>query len=307
MSDPSSVTLAIPCYNAASFLDGVLSSVAALDPAPGEVLVVDDGSTDGSGSVATGYPGVRVIRHETNAGIAAARNTAIQNARKPIILFLDADTRPSSDIVAKLARHYGEDDVAGVGGRGLETHVTDRSDRWRNEILFQGWGEDLRASVPFLFGLCSSYRKKALIDVGGFNPLFRVSGEDMDAGYRLTSKGYRLIYEPEARVDHVRKDDAQSVGKMAYRHCFWGFTAQRMNHRYENKVTLSQSAWTLLRQLAGSLLRGDLGFLGLTLRLHGMMLRAWLDSGRYVRARGKPSAAWDGSQVWEGHDRAPEA
>jgi len=84
------VSVVIPVYNAEPFLREALDSVLAQDYEPFEVIVVDDGSTDGSGTIARSYPEVRYLRQE-NQGPAVARNAGIAAAQGEFLAFFDAD------------------------------------------------------------------------------------------------------------------------------------------------------------------------------------------------------------------------
>jgi glycosyltransferase involved in cell wall biosynthesis len=84
------ITAAIPVYNGEAFLADAIESVLAQTFRPSEVLVIDDGSTDGSADVARRYPEVRYV-HQENRGDAGARNAAIEHAQGDHIAFLDAD------------------------------------------------------------------------------------------------------------------------------------------------------------------------------------------------------------------------
>jgi len=302
MCDPRTVTLAIPCYNAAEFIGPTLASVDGLDPPPGEVIVVDDGSTDGSGEIAASFPDVRLIVHGENMGIARARNTALENARADIIVFIDADVIACKSLLEKICTHYESERVAGVGGQGKEVVQRSRYDRWRGEVLFQGWGDRVRKDVPFLFGLCSSYRKDALQEVGGFNPVFRSSGEDMDMGFRLRKAGFNLMYEPGAAVDHIRSDNRESIEKMTYRHCYWGFVAQRLNRCFDNKLPLARSVKIFMKQVLGDgIAKGDFNYSLLAMRQHWIIVQAWIDAARTVRSGILEGEGTGINTGWEGH------
>jgi glycosyltransferase involved in cell wall biosynthesis len=138
MSDHSSITLAIPCYNAAVFIETVLQSITRQTRPPEEIIVVDDGSTDESPNIIKQFTQVRLIRHVQNRGIAAARNTAWQNARGDVVVFIDADSLADTRLLERLARCYNDKNIAGAGGRGLEVIQETRYDRWRKEVLYQG-------------------------------------------------------------------------------------------------------------------------------------------------------------------------
>jgi GT2 family glycosyltransferase len=302
MAKHDPITLVIPCYNADAFIGTMLHSVEKQTLSPTEILVIDDGSSDGSREIVRQHPGVRLISHDRNYGIAAARNTAWKNAIGDIIVYLDADTIAHQNLLEELVKFYNSGDIAGVGGRGLEICQISLYDRWRKEVLFQGWGEQFISDVPFLFGLCSSFRRQFLNDLGGFDPFFRISGEDMDLSYRARKAGFRLVYNPNALVFHLRTDDRRSIRQMTYRHCYWGFLAQRKNRCFDNKVSIAQSIRTFIRQvmLAG-LVKGNINYAWLAILLHGTILRAWIDSRR-KNALIRASAFRRSSLLaWEGH------
>jgi glycosyltransferase involved in cell wall biosynthesis len=84
------VSVIIPVYNGARFLRAALESVFAQTYRPFEVIVVDDGSTDDSATIAQSFPDVRYI-HQTNQGVAAARNAGLEAAQGEFFAFLDQD------------------------------------------------------------------------------------------------------------------------------------------------------------------------------------------------------------------------
>jgi glycosyltransferase involved in cell wall biosynthesis len=93
LASSQGVSVVIPCYNYAQFLPAAIDSVLNQTAGPCEVIVVDDGSTDDTRSVAAGY-GERIrYLYKANAGLPAARNTGIRSATQPLVAFLDADDR----------------------------------------------------------------------------------------------------------------------------------------------------------------------------------------------------------------------
>ena len=305
MSKPISITLAIACFNASACIENTLRSVMRQTLKPDEILVVDDGSVDNSIAVINRFNGVKLLTHGYNRGIAAARNTAWQHANSEIITYIDADTIAHPRLLEILLECYGNDEIGGAGGQGLETIQKTRSDRWRREVLFQGWGTRYNPDAYFLFGLCSSYRRSVLQELGGFDTFFRVSGEDMDFSFRLRRAGFRIVYHPEAKVYHLRADDYQSIKKMTYRHCYGGFLAQKKNHCYQNKLPLARSLLIFMKQLfLSGLARGDLAFAGLTISLHGIVFLAWLHSRQDNALKNSFAGHRNKRLVWEGHDHS---
>ena len=113
------IGLYIPCYNASGYIDAVLKSVFEQTIAPDEVLVIDDGSEDGLLDIAEKYP-VKYISHSKNKGLAASRNTALNNMHSDFVASLDADCAPAKDWLEKLFLFLKSSDAVGVGGRVAE-------------------------------------------------------------------------------------------------------------------------------------------------------------------------------------------
>jgi glycosyltransferase involved in cell wall biosynthesis len=108
----------MPVFNTASFVADAIESVLSQEAGLIELIVVDDGSTDGSAEVVAKFEDVRVFRHEDNRGIGAARNTGVREATGELLAFLDADdVWPQGSLEARLAVLDAEpacDAVAGM-------------------------------------------------------------------------------------------------------------------------------------------------------------------------------------------------
>jgi GT2 family glycosyltransferase len=263
------VALAIPCFDGAPTLGMVLEAVARLDPAPAEVLVVDDGSSDETATVA-GRAGVRVVRHARNRGLAAARNTALRETRAPILTFLDDDCVPAPELLSVLLPAVTAEGVGGVGGcEGSIGEGATGWDRWRAAFRPQTHGPEPLDEVWMLPGLCCAYRREALEAVGGFDERFRTNGEDVDVGLRLRAAGWRLRYRPAAGVTHLRRDGFCSLLALCYRYNYWGALALRRNGESAAHLLRGQLRWTAvsvgssLKRLRSPVLAGASVLLGL--------------------------------------------
>jgi glycosyltransferase involved in cell wall biosynthesis len=179
------VSVIVPVYNREQFLRETLDSVFALEYEPFEVIVVDDGSTDGSAAIAESYPGVRCIRQE-NRGPGAARNAGIDVSQGEFVAFVDSD-----DVVLphKLSAQVGylleHPDVTATLGR--QEWITPPPDAVPDLV----WG-DLDGITPISVVI----RRAALLEVGCFDPALR-GPEDVDLLVRLREGGYRLLVIPE--------------------------------------------------------------------------------------------------------------
>jgi GT2 family glycosyltransferase len=200
---------------------------------PDEIIVVDDKSTDESVDVLSQLP-VQLICHENNQGPAVARNTLLLAASGEIVVYLDSDAYPEQGMIAALLDAYqrpSKNKLAGVGGRGIETYLETVYDHWRNAHARQDFGLIERDGVPYLFGLCMSFKRQALMEVNGFDTFFPINaGEDMDLGYRLARKGYILRYTPDAYVYHQHWDDELKLKRVQYNWYYWSYLAKKRNH-----------------------------------------------------------------------------
>jgi len=287
---PLTVSVAVPCYNGAAFLAATLDSLLTQTRPADEILVVDDGSTDGSREVAANYP-VRLLVHQENAGLAAARNTALEAATGDVILYVDVDAQADAALLETILSGFVSDDVVGVGGRGIESQILTTADRWRALHATQGHGQAPLAHCEHLFGLCMAYRRAALLEIGGFSAQFRTNAEDMDVGFRLRARGGRLRYEPAAMVFHQRQDGEASLLRAMRAWYYWAFIAKAANR---------QRPWTLwagtLRRavsdpLADLWTRGDARLARLSLKATATKLAALSAAAADWRA-GEPGRAW---------------
>ena len=181
-----------------------------------ELIVVDDGSTDGTealGAELAERHGVRYVR-QANRGAAAARNRGIAEATGDAVAFTDDDCLVPTDWLERLADGYARHpEVVGVGGalvpepQALRSSAVARYEQWvAREVYGAGEAEVLGGFECPAGGTNNmSYRRETLREVGGFDEGFppRVWGEDADLKRRVTARGARLLYVPVAVV-HVR-------------------------------------------------------------------------------------------------------
>ncbi len=174
----SSISVVIPCYGQAHFLEDALESVLGQTHRDAEVLVLDDGSEDNTEAIAGRYPGVRYLR-QSNSGLAAARNAGIASTDAEHIVFLDADDRLLSEALelglAAFARHSDAGFVAGgcrdigMDGSPLPTD--------RQPLPGQAAYEALLADCFIRSASNVMYARWALDAFGGFNPRHSASAD----------------------------------------------------------------------------------------------------------------------------------
>jgi lipopolysaccharide/colanic/teichoic acid biosynthesis glycosyltransferase/GT2 family glycosyltransferase len=206
---PISVSVIIPAYNAASSLGACLQALQQQsDPSLlHEVIVVDNGSTDETATIARQYGAT--LLHEGKRGAAAARNKGIRHATGELIAFTDADCVPTAvwlnEITAPL-RHNPH--LAGCKGTYLtqQTAITARLVQQEYEDKYDRLPTD--KPIDFIDTYSCAYRREVLLANDGFDEgVFYV--EDQELSFRLAARGYDLRFQPTAQVYHQH---AASVG-----------------------------------------------------------------------------------------------
>lgn len=217
------ISLYIPCFNAEKTIAQCIAAVLNQTYPPQEIIIVDDGSTDNTALIASGY-NAQIIKHRKNLGLAESRNTGVSNSKYEYIASLDADCVPDLDWIEKLTKNFASYNIAGAGGRLIETNVNTIADKWRAQHLAQSWGNKPIINPRQLFGNNAMFRKSALLEVGLYNAKYKTNAEDYDISQRLIKRGYTLIYDPEAKAKHIRKDNIYSVMDLYSRYYFFGYT-----------------------------------------------------------------------------------
>lgn len=186
------LSVVIPCFNAGAYLAEALASVLTQQPVPDEVIVIDDGSTDGSGAFASGLgPRVRCMRQE-NQGISAARNRGIEAATSDVIAFLDADDIwPVGSVAARLTLLLAEPDLDCVSGLTLQFISPELPEEVRRGLVCPPDTSRARIAGAILV------RRRVFDRVGMFDPAFRV-GETLDWVARADAAGVTT-----RTVDHI--------------------------------------------------------------------------------------------------------
>ncbi len=213
-----SASVVIPTFNRLAELRRVVAAVSAqVGPEPEragpEILVVDDGSSDGTWSWLQSQTSTGILRalHQDNSGPARARNLGAREATGEVLLFLGDDTVPQPGwLAAHLEEHRlfsDEGPVAVVGYTSFPTEYDTPFLRFINEFGAQ-FGYQLiehPQRVPFKFFYTSniSLPRRELVDRGGFREDFPAAAwEDIEFAYRACMEGLTLHYQPRARVLH---------------------------------------------------------------------------------------------------------
>jgi GT2 family glycosyltransferase len=214
--DDPLASIVIPNWNGARHLPVCLDALRAQSYAEIEVILVDNGSTDGSQAlVMEQYPEVRLLALDRNLGLTGGNNTGFRAARGQILISLNNDTEAHPRFVEALVTALQEHPEAGMAAAKML--LFDRRDQIHS--AGDGYGLD---GIPFnrgvwqqdegqfdepgwIFGGCGgavAYRREMLDDVGLFDESFFMYCEDVDLNWRAQLAGWRCWYTPEAVVYH---------------------------------------------------------------------------------------------------------
>jgi GT2 family glycosyltransferase len=193
-------------YNAEPTMAACLASLQDLRYPAFEVIVVDDGSTDRTGTIADGFEGIHVI-HQKNKGLSAARNVGIAASLGEIVAFTDSDCVVDPDWLHYLVATFLQTGLPAVGGPNLpppEDSVVAAcvaaSPGGPLHVLL----DDVEAEhIP---GCNMAFRREVLDEIGGFDPIYRSAGDDVDVCWRLQDRGHRIGFSPAAMVWHFRRN-----------------------------------------------------------------------------------------------------
>jgi GT2 family glycosyltransferase len=203
MSTPVT-SIIIPAYNASGTIRKCLAALCA-SGAPGEIIVVDDGSTDGTASLAEA-PGVQVLRLPRSCGPGAARNHGARHAEGETLFFVDADVAVAADAIAEGHRTLAATGAAAVfGSYDAQPSAPGIVSQFRN--LLHHYVHQRGKPEAFTFwAACGAVRRAAFEAIGGFDERGPAAVlEDVDLGYRLRAAGYRIVLDKAMLCTHLKR------------------------------------------------------------------------------------------------------
>jgi len=247
------VTVIVPAYNESAGIEAAVRSIAA-STHPVEIIVVDDGSTDGTADIAEalGLPGVTVIRKE-NGGKPSALNAGLDAASHGLVVMVDGDTVFEPETVHALIQPFADPRVGAISGN---TKVVNRGGilgAWQHIEYVVGFNLDRRLfdvaeCMPTVPGAIGAFRRDALLQVGGVSD--DTLAEDTDLTMALCRDGWRVVYQDDARAWTEAPASLGALWRQRYRWCYG--TLQAM---WKHRGAVMQ------RGAAGKLGRRGLGYL----------------------------------------------
>lgn len=203
------ISVVVCTYNGASTIEDCMKGLMNLDYPLYEVIVINDGSTDNTARIVTNYP-VRLIS-TPNCGLSSARNKGLYAAKGEIIAYIDDDAYPDPHWLRYLASAYLNSSHAGVGG----PNIAPPEDRPIARCVANSPGgpvhvllsDEIAEHIP---GCNMSFRKEALLEIGGFDPIYRAAGDDVDVCWRIQQSGHTIGFHPSAVVWHHRRNSIEA-------------------------------------------------------------------------------------------------
>jgi glycosyltransferase involved in cell wall biosynthesis len=227
------VSIVVPTKNNAKTIYRCLKSLKGLKYPKYEIIVVDGCSGDGTNNIAL-EQGCKVYS-EMIGTRAGALKIGFKHAAGEIVVFTDADCTVEPDWLNELVKHYDGESVAGVGGVN-NIVLTDVYSRFLSSIKFSGVRWAFRNPtviyVNHNVGCNSSYRKKCLSEIGGFDKSL-ITAEDVDLDYRLRQRGYKLVFTPHAKIKHYKHFSLKKFIRWLYR---FGFGKGQILRKYTKPI-----------------------------------------------------------------------
>ena len=227
-----SVSVVVPVRNGERSIDECVRSLLALSwPADRlEVLVVDNGSSDGTADVLQAHADRIVLLHERKRGPGAARNAGLRRARGQIVAFTDADCRVEPDWLTQLVPAL-DDPQVGIAGGVIRARPQAGAVELFGEAIHDHQKSIELYEPPYAITMSWASPRHVLESVGGFDERF-LRCEDVDLSYRIVLAGYRLAFAPGAVVYHRNESSLPGLFREGFAHGFHSVRALKCHRDF---------------------------------------------------------------------------
>jgi cellulose synthase/poly-beta-1,6-N-acetylglucosamine synthase-like glycosyltransferase len=205
MQGSPGISVVVAAYNAAATIGDCVAALSnqSMPRDAYEIIVVDDGSTDGTGDIAEG--GGAIVLRQAHGGPAVARNAGIAAARGGLVLTTDADCAPAPEWIHEMVAPLSDPTVSGAKGvyRTRQSSIAARFVQVEYEDRYDHTAR--HRYIDFVDSYSMAYRATVLAAGGGFDPRFRYL-EDQELSFRLAAAGHKMLFCPTAVVYHRHAD-----------------------------------------------------------------------------------------------------
>lgn len=283
------VSVLVPAYNESACIANTVRSLVASEH-PVEIIVVDDGSTDGTADLVEGMRlrGVRVVR-QRNAGKPAALNNGIAHAHHDIVVMMDGDTVFEPATVRELVQPFADPRVGAVAGNAKVGNRDSLIGAWQHIEYVMGFNLDRRMydllrCMPTIPGAVGAFRREALERIGGMSD--DTLAEDTDVTMALHRDGWQVVYAENARAWTEAPESVRQLWSQRYR---WSYGTMQAIWKHRGAV--------LDRGPSGRFGRVGLPFVALFMVLAPLLaplIDVFLLYGLVFGPTGRTVAAWLG-------------
>jgi GT2 family glycosyltransferase len=199
------ISVIIPVHNGGNKFRRCLLSVKALRTPPTEVIVIADGTSDGSCKLAEEFE-VRLLKRSVPGGPAVARNLGAHNAKGDILFFIDADVTVQVDAIEQVLNFFKTDPyldalIGSYDDKPFETNFLSQYKNLLHHYVHQTSDEE----ASTFWGACGAIKRDVFMEIGGFDETYqRPSIEDIDLGYKLRKAGYKIRLVKHLKVTHLK-------------------------------------------------------------------------------------------------------
>jgi cellulose synthase/poly-beta-1,6-N-acetylglucosamine synthase-like glycosyltransferase/peptidoglycan/xylan/chitin deacetylase (PgdA/CDA1 family) len=231
------VSVIVPAYNEEVGIAAAVRSLLASEYPDFEVIVVDDGSTDGTVGVVAGIADSRLrLVTQSNAGKSTALNTGIAAARHDVLVMVDGDTVFETNTIATLVAPFADPQVGAVSGNTKVGNRRGLLGRWQHIEYVIGFNLDRRMfdvlqCMPTVPGAIGAFRRQTLRDVHGVST--DTLAEDTDLTMAICRAGWRVVYEPTALAWTEAPADLGQLWRQRYR---WSYGTQQAMWKHRHAV-----------------------------------------------------------------------
>lgn len=241
------VSIIVPAYNEEKVLEKNVNALLKSIYPRIEILIVDDGSSDGTLKVARRlakrYTNVRAL-HQKNKGKAMALNTAISRSTSEIIICVDADTMFTPRTVDNLVRHFEDKTVGAVAGVVKVGNSNSILTKWQaleyiSGISIERGAQALLGAITIVPGACGAWRRSVLVEVGGFSN--STLAEDCDLTLKIQATGMYKILQDHQAISYT--EAPESIGALTKQRFRWTFGNIQSLWKHRSLVLNAEYGW----------------------------------------------------------------